>query len=800
VSVNETLRFLIRVDGDWKVTVTCERRDDAWKHERVMRKLPLAPDAAKGQFPLPPERELPPPTDPHYALCASDHVDTLWKAYQKIVGRAPDKDGVQQFGRYLFDTLIGRQIWQAILEAAQEDGVEVIELALSWRKTERFLHRLNWEMMYGPDGFLARGYPKIVAITRLVAPEPGQVPATVRLIQPPPRVLFVIGAPLTDPHIRPGAEYYSLLRQLRSKKAKRSIHSLVVQGLTPDKGANPQQLEAAINSFRPDVVHFICHGNFDAMNGRGYLELELERNETDRRRFADQLLGHLRAGGPYPPIVVLSACYSGTASNAGTMLTTEHAAPLAAELVAGGVPVVIGMGGRISDRACRSFTRRFGEALVEGEPLVTATAKGRLAAFAEGPVPDRIVDWAFPTVFMAEPVASGYVPVKVGATDPACVLEEWIEAYHLVREPVFCGREEFFQAYHDLFYARQKEQPVLLIYTQGDDPGLGRKRLLHELAAQAIHDGHVPVLVSPASPGQPVPTSVGQFGIEVLKAIADARRVFKLKPPLGSALLQMLDVEKPIPNVDALKNQLQDLPDLLFGKFMQHYATIEKELLGTEVVKLTLQKDLAKLIQDARHKYPPQDDATYPVISETNRAIVFLSQVDQYGEELQTALLNEIFGGVGSVGLGTLEEPVPVVMTFSLTRPNTQIVQWVREMKAAPGWIRLLELKPFPFNGEDMLAYERVLLYPSEQRRDILPGVSDIPWAVNDQVSQGIITGCQVMFRGQLKGIPGLFAEGDRIYTLADAARHFSYLIEANDEKMLQDLLAKLKAGGPVGK
>ena len=62
-----------------------------------------------------------------------------------------------------------------------------------------------------------------------------------------------------------------------------------------------------------------------------------------------------------------------------------HASLLARDLVVNGVPIVIAMSGRVSDRACRLFTRVFGAGppLIRGSRLVDAVVAGRRAAYLE---------------------------------------------------------------------------------------------------------------------------------------------------------------------------------------------------------------------------------------------------------------------------------------------------------------------------------------------------------------------------------------------------------------------------------
>src|ERR1019366_335603 len=159
---------------------------------------------------------------------------------------------------------------------------------------ERDLHRQPWEMMHNGTEFLARAFPRLVTVTRLVAGKPLEA----RQLGLPPRVLFVIGSKLDDPQIRPGAEYLGLLRQIRSENGERSIHTriLCTSADRPERKITPSSLRQVVKDFQPDVVHFICHGGFDSMQRRGFLELEAEPGETDKKRYADKLLDCLRAG------------------------------------------------------------------------------------------------------------------------------------------------------------------------------------------------------------------------------------------------------------------------------------------------------------------------------------------------------------------------------------------------------------------------------------------------------------------------------------------------------------------------
>ena len=97
---------------------------------------------------------------------------------------------------------------------------------------------------------------------------------------------------------------------------------------------------------------------------------------------------------------MLNACYSGAQPPAD-----RAAAPLATEMVKHGIPIVVAMWGRVSDRACRLFTWCFYEALLWSKPIPQAVAAGRRMAFEEQGDPAG-ADWAFPAIFLDETVRS----------------------------------------------------------------------------------------------------------------------------------------------------------------------------------------------------------------------------------------------------------------------------------------------------------------------------------------------------------------------------------------------------------
>ena len=100
-------------------------------------------------------------------LCTTGDAEVLANAYGSIAAGQPAGPRVKEFGRYLFEVLLGKAVWAKILEQADASGVE---LGLSWSTSEWALSRLPWEMMHDGTEFLAARHKPLVAVHRVVQP------------------------------------------------------------------------------------------------------------------------------------------------------------------------------------------------------------------------------------------------------------------------------------------------------------------------------------------------------------------------------------------------------------------------------------------------------------------------------------------------------------------------------------------------------------------------------------------------------------------------------------------------------
>src|SRR5262245_4777543 len=228
-------------------TITLSSPDDAtWN---------VAPRTLEGtagpKFPLPPRAEWPDLSDKIRALL--NNPAYLEQLRNNCLAGDPGKDGPALFGGYLHSVLFGRE-WVAVEKLAGEAALEIgLEIAAD---ASEFAN-LPWEMMHAPSSAngeimpLAAHPERPIAIVRLVV---GETPET-EPHELPLRVLFVVGRQL-DNALRPGAEYLGLLRRLGLPTAGSAGNARINLWLLTETTSD--ELEAAVENFKPHVVHFIC--------------------------------------------------------------------------------------------------------------------------------------------------------------------------------------------------------------------------------------------------------------------------------------------------------------------------------------------------------------------------------------------------------------------------------------------------------------------------------------------------------------------------------------------------------------
>lgn len=714
---------------------------------------------------------------------AAPDVQELLRNHKAIQERQASSD-IGAFGLYLFNTLIGETAWKKIQKAAEDHNANFIELALSWDAREKDLHRLYWEAMASPQGPLAA---ERVAISRLIT----DAVMPVRVIQLPLRLLFVVGKSLSDPDLKPGAEFFGLIRQIQCSDRSRCVNSRIVQNGTP------QDIKNAVGEFQPDIVHFICHGELDGL-GQAYLSLPPDPKKPDEvevakqsnglvRRSADAIVdlirieGNLPAPERLPAIVVLSACYTG--SSTGSSMGGPVVGSFAAQIVRQGVPVVVAMSGRISDDACRLFTRTFGEALITGTPLVKATAAARRAVFSAGT--PRTVDWALPGLFLAGSVEEDYSPTPSDEGDAERTLQQRIAHYDVERPPVLCSREEFFAIYDQMTSpqtASIQRPMVLLAYGERDD---GRTRLIQEMTIKALKDGCFPILVG-SDKNLETLTTVEGLRINLWKALRTAADAFGLELPENSKLIFLLAANQK--SAEALEKAFEEWKSLtaldgspnialeraIYAAIVAELKNINVERITGKALQLALLGDIVSLRASA------QASGSSEVSKALGRPILLLDNVHDYDKKILNDFFNEV---LGKYGIGKQGQPIPVVMAASSQGPSKDILEPVIEKSRIRPWLKSLPLRPFDLDGEDLLCYERVLLHPYEGAP--LPKVSRRSWIVAPDLGEEDRRKLEDRYRDYLDAKPSSLVSRD-LYIVAGISRDDGLIKLADDEELLK--------------
>lgn len=638
----------------------------------------------------------------------------------------------------------------AALPAGDAAAPRVIELAL-WLADAPALAGLPWELLRGPEGFLARGVtlagaPADVVITRRHARARVDHPR----LAAPLRYLFAIGTELGDP-VRAGAECLGLLRQIGAEVCERIVERQSIETLRRE-----------VQAFDPHVVHVIAHGRDTVRGGVESVELVLwdEHSESAAVPVGPAALCDLlvrRTDGPRAPAVaILSACSSGK-QLAGARFAGPARAELASALVAAGVPVVIGMAGEISDLACRLFTRRFGEATVERRPLLIAAAHGRAAALSAAQMPADSFEWGLIQLALGDDVDAAIAVAPAAADSDEARVLAWLRKSDLPLDlgggprayPALCAATDVLGAFYQLVRSPDHAALALVTYPPAAEVRVGLSRACAEVVALAIRAGHVPVLVN-HRPADGDPVSPRDVIERLIDGFKDARKWRQLAPvPLALA-------SAPLDDPRALRDALEH--------------------------------DAEALRTDAR--------AAHSLIARARGEVVIVfHDVHRYADGVRTAL------GLCKAG-GGVDDRVLVVLGYAMRPPppppsrrrahqradepwrvdnDSRFAEW---LAAGRRWIAKVELRALdPRTAR--LAYQRVLLHPFTAEPPIAVPIAKQQLFL-DLAHRGDKLGLALGYLddGSAGRYPGQF-ESDEFYRWVKAAANLGEVLTVADDDQI---------------
>ena len=290
---------------------------------------------------------------------------------------------IQQFGQSLFEAVFSGPVRDRLRLSLGEANVQGAGLRIRLRLADTpELGNLPWEFIYDPgqNRFLA-----LSVDTPVVRYLETQQLAQPFAVQPPLRILAMICGPKDFPRLDVDREWENLQASLKDLQGWNlvDLHRLS----PPTLSALQQQLRRG----QYHIFHFVGHGIFSKTDQDGFLLLENELGEGHRLSGRD--LGTLLHDERSLRLVVLNAC-----EGARSALNDQFAGT-AQSLIQQGIPAVIAMQFRITDKASITLAHEFYGALADGYPVDAALTEARKAIKTEG----NDLEWGTPVLYMRSP-------------------------------------------------------------------------------------------------------------------------------------------------------------------------------------------------------------------------------------------------------------------------------------------------------------------------------------------------------------------------------------------------------------
>jgi hypothetical protein len=651
------------------------------------------------RFPLPLAHQEQDCDKAAHILCLDGTGKTMQLGLDSISRVDVPSGHVDIFGGYLFQALVGEN-WP-VLEAAAGPGAG-IDIEILIEKQDVALRSLPWEMMFAkiqPPGKPNKRYGPLgaqkarkVSISRMIEPaQPMVQPAAVQL---PLKVLFIVGRQLDDA-LRPGAELIGLLRRVPlPDPAFRTFQTANLHVRYLPEATWDEILNTAAE-FRPTVVHIVSHGEMDPAGEDTRLlltarEVDGKANSAKTREAypcsAGRLLDLISGGKSLPPVVIVNACHTAEVDG-------QNAADLAfsAKLVEGGVAMALGMSGEVADRACQVFTMSFYQALLQGSSVSAASAQGRRAALLDFPEQLHNVEWARPTLFLAKGIDPA-LKILPAVRDLSAIAER----YRSLKTPdALCDRLECMSKYEEFrtsLPAPPGKAAAMAFLTKEPLGGVGKTRLLEELAARSVFDGFVPVIVRNDKKNPEAPHNLFEMALQISAAVAEARANYGL-PAISLPETRRFAYDFPEPKVppDPSNRRQFRLQEEALDEFLRNNRAAGKPA----AVKIARVLDL---IQDecAQLRAEVQgDSATVPTV------LLLLDDLHRYAGCVQA-----ILPSIGEYGLGRADIPLPLVFTCTAVENDKAVEDELRLRQD----IRVTPLNAFASEIERRLAIRQFVL------------------------------------------------------------------------------------------
>ncbi len=377
---------------------------------------------------------------------SSDHLRNVHLVWSKPAGK---------FYQKFLDNWhnVGIWLWKALLpESAPAKERETLAQMLRTEDSPLLLAlpdslaELPWELLCDPDrsgnqGFLALRRPLMRLSNGLTIAPPSP-------IESPLRLLLLISSPPVlgeSASIDVESERAAVEQAVREMREAGFLHLFVEDIVTP------KRVEHHLAHFRPHIIHYIGHGEYDQVDGGRILWEDDQGNELwfSAKRMASVLRSRdLHA-------VVLHACETARGN------TRAEVYSLASTLAQAGLPAILAQQANFTYKSSPLASQAWYKALIAGKDMASALLAVRQALSQE-----ERPDWAVPIL---QGNSTCLVPVLETMATPGPADPQLTRVGAAADQPtppdVFVGRHREMRELHLMLEDASDRSPVLAIIT-----------------------------------------------------------------------------------------------------------------------------------------------------------------------------------------------------------------------------------------------------------------------------------------------------------------------------------------------
>jgi hypothetical protein len=334
------------------------------------------------------------------------------------------------------------------------------------------------------------------------------------------------------------------------------------------------------------------------------------------------------------------------------------------------------------------------QALLTGRPVADACSQGRRAVLSAWPEYQGSIEWSRPVLFVAEGL-DGTLEMDCGDRFDLSTADERFRKTG-TSPRMMLDRYDMTVAYDRLLELTangQADKLMVAIPVEDAASGLGKTRVLEELAVRSVMDGFLPCLLRVQGEA---PRSLLDFALALTDAINDTRRNFGLDVEIETqSRLCTLDELGLTPTAAERRNTLMRLRSKL-----------------SAAVRIDTDPNL--VLDAIRHDCADLVEAVRAVTHLDHRVMILIDELHRWDSSYQ-----EVLESIDFAGLGTPAAPIPVVVNYVAVN-NAEGIRIHEKLKFLPGERRPV-LRPFRNKTENEMVYRQLLLSeyriaPSETR------------------------------------------------------------------------------------